>query len=271
MTARRAAVLGSPIAHSRSPILHRAAYAALGLPWEYSAVEVDEAGLSGFLDSLDESWVGLSLTMPLKTAVLPLLDESTDLVQSVGAANTVVFRDGRRIGHNTDVPGAVRALRETGVAAVQEATILGAGATARSTLAALGALGAADVTLAARRPEAAAEVATLADRLGVRMHVVALADMAAVAHALTRPVVVSTVPGGAADHLAAEVPASPGVLLDVAYSPWPTGLAAAWQARGGAVASGFDLLLWQAVDQVELMTGLPAPVDAMAAALAAAR
>src|SRR5688572_28400212 len=99
----RCAVLGSPIEHSLSAELHRAAYVELGLDWRYDAVEVDEAGLAGFLDGLGPEWRGLSLTMPLKRAVVPLLDEVRDRAVEAGAANTVLLGEGRRVGHNTDV------------------------------------------------------------------------------------------------------------------------------------------------------------------------
>lgn len=265
---RRAAVLGSPIAHSLSPALHRAAYAALGLDWTYDAVDVDEAGLPAFVDSLDASWVGLSLTMPLKQAVLPLLTSVSPLAALVGAANTVVFGDdGSRTGENTDVPGMVTALRSVGVVpAPPVATVIGGGATARSAVAALAELGVGRVEAYLRRPSAGDELVELGDRL--RLPVVVLSLAAIGPSALEVPIVVSTVPGGAADDLAGLVPpVRPGVLLDVAYSPWPTGLAAAWLEAGGPVASGHDLLLWQAVDQVRLMTGLEPPVEAMRAAL----
>lgn len=265
---RRAAVLGSPIAHSLSPVLHRAAYAALGLDWSYDAVEVDEAGLPGFLASLDASWVGLSLTMPLKQAVLPLLTSVSPLASLVGAANTVVLGDdGSRAGENTDVPGMVTALRSVGVATSPPvATVIGGGATARSAVAALAELGVGRVEAYLRRPSAGDELVELGDRLRIPVVVLSLASIGP--SALEVPIVVSTVPGGAADDLAGLVPpVRPGVLLDVAYSPWPTGLAAAWLEAGGPVASGHDLLLWQAVDQVRLMTGLEPPVEAMRAAL----
>jgi shikimate dehydrogenase len=135
----RAAVLGSPIAHSLSPVLHRAAYEELGLDdWSYDRFEVDEAALPGFVGKLGPEWAGLSLTMPLKRAVIPLLDEISETASAVEAVNTVVFtEDGRRLGDNTDVPGMVAALRERGIEQVDSAAILGAGATASSALAAL--------------------------------------------------------------------------------------------------------------------------------------
>ncbi|MDT0268901.1 shikimate dehydrogenase [Streptomyces sp. DSM 44915] len=263
---RRAAVLGSPIAHSLSPALHLAAYQALGLTdWSYRRFEIGEAELAPFLGSLGPEWAGLSLTMPLKRAVLPLLDEISDTAASVSAVNTVVFTDdGRALGENTDIPGLVAALAERGVTEVRRATVLGAGATASSALAALGRLGAEEVTVCVRSEARAAEMRSWGERLGVR---VVTAPWAAAAEALRAPLVVATTPAGATDALAAAVPADPGVLFDVLYEPWPTALAAAWSAAGGRLVGGLDLLVHQAVCQVELMTGLvPAPLPAMRAA-----
>jgi shikimate dehydrogenase len=256
---RRAAVLGSPIAHSQSPALHRAAYAALGLPWQYDAVEVRPEGLPAFLDGLDDSWVGLSLTMPLKETVLPLLDDVSTLATRTRSVNTVLL-GARRHGENTDVHGIAKALQEVGFRSAERGLVLGAGATARSAAAALALLGVARVDVAARRAQAAAAV----------LEVAAGAAGAAVpwdAAALDADVVVSTVPGDAAAVLAQRVPARPGLLLDVTYHPWPTRLAGAWQRAGGVVAPGALMLLWQAARQVELMTGRPAPVPVMRAAL----
>jgi shikimate dehydrogenase len=267
---RRAAVLGSPIAHSLSPVLHRAAYAALGLDgWDYGSHEIDEAALPGFLAALpgDDpgAWAGLSLTMPLKRAVIPLLDGVSDTAASVEAVNTVVFRpDGTLFGDNTDIPGMIAALRERGVTEVPRAAILGAGATASSALAALARLGTAEVTAYVRGPERAAQMRGWGERLGVAVRCARWEDAAG---ALDAPLVVATTPAGSADHLAAAVPAAPGALFDVLYDPWPTALAAAWAERGGAVVGGLDLLVHQAVLQVEAMTGLaPAPLAAMRAA-----
>ncbi|WP_225845609.1 shikimate dehydrogenase [Streptomyces sp. HPF1205] len=265
--AHRAAVLGSPIAHSLSPVLHRAAYAALGLDdWRYDRFEVDEEALPGFVDKLDPAqWAGLSLTMPLKRAVIPLLDEVSATAASVEAVNTVVFRpDGTRTGDNTDIPGMLAALRERGITSVPAAAILGAGATASSALAALSRLCPGDVTAYVRGPARAAEMRQWGERLGVSVRT---ADWADAAHALTAPLVVATTPAGATDHLAAAVPAAPGTLFDVLYDPWPTALAAAWAGRGAPVVGGLDLLVHQAVLQVEQHTGrAPAPLAAMRAA-----
>ncbi|WP_405579128.1 shikimate dehydrogenase [Streptomyces sp. NBC_01190] len=264
---RRAAVLGSPIAHSLSPALHRAAYAALGLDhWRYDRFEVDEAALPGFLAGLDPAeWAGLSLTMPLKRAVIPLLDTISDTAASVEAANTVVLRpDGSRQGDNTDIPGMVAALRERGITSVRSAAVLGAGATASSALAALARLGAGEVTAYVRGPARAAEMRQWGERLGVPVRTAEWTDAA---KALGEPLVIATTPAGAADHLAGAVSAHPGMLFDVLYDPWPTPLAAAWSARGGAVTGGLDLLVHQAVLQVEQHTGrAPAPLPAIRAA-----
>jgi shikimate dehydrogenase len=263
----RAAVLGSPIAHSLSPALHRAAYAALGLDWSYESVEVTEDQLPSYLGSLDSSWAGLSLTMPLKQAVLPLLDEATPLVERTGSANTVVLRDGRRVGHNTDVEGIVAAFREAGVGQVDRAAVVGAGATAASALAALHDLGAHDIRVLARSAERAKALEPVAAALGVRLrlgelHPLELEDRWPQA-------IVSTVPAGALDAFAAE--SDPGgdvpPLLDVVYSPWPTPLASAYAAAGGVVIPGTAMLLHQAAAQVRLMTGLLAPIEEMRATL----
>ncbi|RST17495.1 shikimate dehydrogenase [Streptomyces sp. WAC05374] len=265
-TVKRAAVLGSPIAHSLSPVLHRAAYAELGLAdWSYDRFEVDEARLPAFLDGLDDSWAGLSLTMPLKRAVIPLLDEVTATAASVEAVNTVVLtEDGRRTGDNTDIPGMIAALRERGVEKVETAAVLGAGATASSALAALSLVCTGPVTAYVRSEARAAEMRGWGERLGVHVRT---ADWGRAAEGLRAPLVIATTPAGTTDALAAEVPGRPGTLFDVLYEPWPTALAAAWSARGGAVLGGLDLLVHQAVLQVEQMTGrTPAPLAAMRAA-----
>ncbi len=261
--ARRAAVLGSPIAHSLSPVLHRAAYEELGLAgWTYDRFEVDEAALPGFLAELGPEWAGLSLTMPLKRAVIPLLDEISETAASVEAVNTVVFtEDGRRLGDNTDIPGMVAALRERGIEQVDSAAILGAGATASSALAALARICTGEVVAYVRSEARAAEMRQWGERLGIEVRT---ADWADAARALDAPLVVATTPAGTTDALSAAVPERPATLFDVLYDPWPTALAARWSAYGGAVVSGLDLLVHQAVLQVEQMTGRrPAPVEAM--------
>ncbi|GGT19620.1 shikimate dehydrogenase [Streptomyces chromofuscus] len=261
--ARRAAVLGSPIAHSLSPVLHRTAYQELGLTgWTYDRFEVDEEGLPGFFAQLGPEWAGLSLTMPLKRAVIPLLDEISDTAASVEAVNTVVLTDdGRRVGDNTDIPGMVAALREHGIEQAGSAAILGAGATASSALAALARICTGEIVVHVRSAARAAEMRQWGERLEVDVRI---ADWADAAEALHHPLVVATTPAGTTDALAAAVPERPATLFDVLYDPWPTTLAARWSAYGGAVVGGLDLLVHQAVLQVEQVTGrVPAPLDAM--------
>lgn len=267
---RRAAVLGSPISHSLSPTLHLAAYAALGLDWRYEAHDVTEAHLAGFLDSCGPDWVGLSLTMPLKAAVLPFLRDISEVARLAGAANTVLFTSDGLIGDNTDVAGMQRSLSEASGEPdmhISSATILGGGATARSALVAVASMGAMDVHLGLRSLSKAGDLAHVAEVLNVRLHPHTWDE---VGQHLDTDVVISTVPAGASDIVADRVPTTPGVLLDVAYGEGPSRLVRAWDASGAPAADGLDLLLWQAVDQVHLMTGQTAPVDAMRTALDAA-
>jgi shikimate dehydrogenase len=260
----KAAVLGSPISHSLSPVLHRAAYRALGLTgWTYDAIECDEAGLPALLDGCGPDWAGLSLTMPLKRAVLPLLDTAEPLIADVGCANTVILAAGARQGHNTDVPGMISALAAAGVSGSGPVLLLGAGATACSALAAVRALGAGEVTVAVRDPERAADLLAAARRLGMAVR---LADFGAQPPASSWHLLISTVPAGAADIYAQQVLRGdlvPAAVLDVVYHPWPTRLAAAAEKTGAGLVLGFELLLHQAARQVELMTARTPPTAAM--------
>jgi shikimate dehydrogenase len=271
-------VLGWPIEHSLSPVLHTAAYRDLGLVgWSYQAIECDEARLPALLDSLGPEWAGLSLTMPLKRAVLPLLGRADPLVTQVGGANTVLLADGIRAGYNTDVAGVMTALSEAGVSLDGPVLMLGGGATACSALVALRQAGAAAVTVAVRDPATAGPLLQAAGKCGIRVRLVAFGSgeerrQWLGEHRLRgRPwrLVLSTVPGGAADEYADLVAAgelAADAVFDVQYHPWPTRLAAAAGAVGAVVISGFELLLHQAAGQVALMTGAAAPVEAMRAA-----
>ncbi|TYL50776.1 shikimate dehydrogenase [Agromyces mariniharenae] len=246
---RRLAVLGSPIAHSKSPALHRAAYDLLGLDWEYTAIELDGAGLRAFLDTRDASWRGLSLTMPLKQDVLPLLDEVDELATLTNAANTVLLADGVRRGFNTDVGGIVRALGEAGCDRIRHGVLVGGGATAASALAAMAELGAASVQVLLRRPGAGGSVAELGARLGLAVEVRPIADLATLEEA---DLVVSTLPGGADPGVEASAALRRATLFDVAYAPWPTRLVSQWLEAGGTVVHGLEMLLHQAVLQVRI-------------------
>ena len=255
----RLAVLGSPIAHSLSPRLHLAAYDVLGLDWSYEAVECTGSELADLVAGLGSGWRGLSLTMPLKRDVLPLLDHVDETARLAGAANTLVQEPdavggATRRGANSDVAGIVRALGDAGVRGATEAVVLGAGSTARSALVALRDLGAARVAVAARRPERARELDALADELGLALRVVPLADAAVVVAGADTAI--STLPGDAASEVALPARlAADAVLLDVTYAPWPTCIAGAWERAGGRVVPGIDMLVHQALMQVRLFVG----------------
>ncbi|MFC0528515.1 shikimate dehydrogenase [Phytohabitans kaempferiae] len=268
-TIHRAAVLGKPVAHSLSPVIHNAGYAAAGLAgWSYTAVECAESELAAVVAGLGPEWAGLSLTMPLKEVALTVAGHITPVAAAVGAANTLVRTEDGWHADNTDIPGMVDALGDVPGGATF--TVLGAGGTARAAIAAAAQAAAAGVTVVARRPEAVAELRPVAEAVGVPFAGAAWPDAAA--HA-TADVVVSTVPKGVADPLATEVRWRPStVLFDALYDPWPTPLATSAAAAGCRIVSGLDLLLAQAIGQWEQFTGVtPAPRAAMREALFAAR
>jgi shikimate dehydrogenase len=257
-------------------VLHRAAYTALGLAgWRYDALDVTEDQLAGFVDGLDATWAGLSLTMPLKQTVLPMLDHVEPLAGVVGAVNTVLVQAGRGrpvlTGANTDVHGLVAALGEglgsVGGGVRRSAAVLGAGATAASTLAALAQLGCTTPVVYVRSMARVGPLMRAAHRMGVEPRYASLDTV--VRELPGADLAVSTLPPRAADGIAAglAVEQIPGVLLDVAYDPRPTALSVAWASAGGRVVGGERMLLHQAVEQVRLMTGLAGPLAAMDAAL----
>jgi shikimate dehydrogenase len=264
-----AAVLGSPIAHSLSPLLHRTAYQALGLgEWRYAAHEVTEATFLPFVAGFDESWRGLSLTMPLKEIAFDVAADVSPTALATGAVNTLVRRDtGEWDAHNTDVHGVVAALAETTQAG--SATVLGSGATARSVLAALARLGVRRVRLAVRSAARPATLRLAAD-LGLAVETVPLADWADIAGdgGGDAVLVLSTLPTGAGSAAAQALAGRrlSGTLLDVVYADWPTPLARVASEAGMQVVSGLDMLVHQAGEQVRLMTGHDAPIEAMFAA-----
>ena len=276
---RRAAVLGKPVTHSLSPVIHNAGYAAAGLTgWSYTAIECAEAELADLVAGLGPEWAGLSLTMPLKEVALTVADATAPLARTLGAVNTLVRRpDGGWYADNTDAPGMVTALRAAAVGdlSAERVVLLGAGGTARAALAAAAQLGAGQVTVVARRAAAVEQLRPVAASLGVELaHLPwpVAAEPASLAAISEAQLVVSTVPKGVADPLAGELRWRPdAVVLDALYDPWPTPLAAAALAAGARVVSGLDLLLAQAVGQFEAFTGVTAPVDVMRAALIAAR
>ena len=276
---RRAYVLGHPIAHSLSPALHRAAYDFLGeqnlgydrrdtLPDDLPAIMHGVRHPDGTEDA--PYIAGLSVTMPLKTAVIKYCDELSETARVTGAVNTVYPRGEKVLGDNTDVIGIVNALRHTGLEPEplkDSAAIVGGGATAISALTALHQLGYSRVSVYARSLHKLGSVQEAADRLGVQLEQVSLAELPQNLVERGHHPVVSTLPAHAADEWASQLSGLKGasnpagasathqpVLLDVAYNPWPSVLASVWEASGGAVVSGLEMLLYQAVEQVLLFT-----------------
>lgn len=266
----RAAVLGHPIGHSKSPALHLAAYGKLGMAIGYTALDLTEAALPAFMERVrtEEGWRGLSVTMPLKSGMLAEVDEVRGVARTLGVVNTVAFEEHngsiRRIGYNTDVAGIVNAVLNAGVASSPAAVVLGGGGTAAAAIAALRDLGTQHAQVFVRDTSRAGEARAAAAAIGLAIDVRPLTE-AAVPTA-SADVVISTLPPRAADPLAGEIAAlgtgTPGVLLDVAYDPWPSRIASAWQAGGGAVVPGLEMLLYQAVEQVRLFTGRGDDVNA---------
>lgn len=254
------AVLGSPVAHSLSPVMHNTAYRSLGMDWTYGAIDTDIDDLARVLARRDENgavfWSGVSLTKPLKRAALQHVDGLSETTQALGVANTIIFTGERRKAHNTDVPGAIAALAQTGVTRLKQVRILGGGATAISLAHAAIRLGATYIEFRVRSPERSVAAVRFARDRGAE----------ATATSLDEPildvvdVVFSTVPDSAIGSRAHELVDAAGVVFDAIYDPWPTHLAAAATQRGRVLIGGLDLLAHQAARQVRLMTGFP--VDA---------
>ena len=252
-------MLGSPIAHSRSPQLHLAAYRALGLDgWTYDRIECTADELPGVVGGFGPEWVGASVTMPGKFAALRFADERTARAELVGSANTLVRSGAGWRADNTDIDGVKGALGPV----TGRAVVLGSGGTAPAVVVGLAELGVQDISIVARNQDKAAPLLALGPKLGVDVRWIELG-----ATLVDVDIVVSTIPADAAAQYADIVVATP-LLLDAIYDPWPTPLAAAVEAAGGQVISGLQMLLHQAFAQVEQFTGLPAPTEAMRAALA---
>lgn len=281
----RCAVVGSPIAHSRSPLLHRTAYAALGLPdWTYERIDMQAAQLPGWLSTLAECWRGISVTMPVKKAALACALSASDLATTVGAANTLLRTEGGWHADNTDVAGLLGAVHEgapQATSAGASVTVIGAGGTAAAAVAAVAALGHEQVGVVVRTPERARDLLALIDRLGMvgRLHpwpgtfsgesrIWDGADRTFSGESpLAADLVISTVPAAATTDLLAHPWQMGQTVVDVTYEPWPPALLKAAADGGARAIGGASVLLWQAVRQVELMTGRSAPVEAMRAAL----
>ncbi len=265
----RAAVLGSPIEHSKSPLLHLAAYRALGLSdWTYERILCTGEQLPGLVGALDQGWVGLSVTMPGKVAALEFADSRTDRAILAGSANTLVRTPGGWHADCTDVDGVTGALQENGVADLdgRSVMVVGAGGTARPAIVALAALGAGAVTVVARSAERARATLMCAEAAGLATTFLNIVDTSVADSAAEAAVVVSTVPSTGVVSIAESIAHAP-IVLDAIYDPWPTPLAVAVEVAGGVIVSGLAMLLNQAYGQVEQFTGRSAPKEAMRAAL----
>jgi len=269
----RAGVVGHPVGHSLSPLLHSSAYGVLGLThWTYEAHDVAPGGLAAFLRERGEEWVGLSVTMPHKFDAARLAAGAAPSVELTGVANTLIRARGGWWSHNTDIDGIIGAVGGAGLTLVPTTmTILGTGATARSACAAALSLRCPVVTIVGRNQQARRDCRLILDQQGIAVHEVEPADAEGLHRSLTAGLIVATLPAGVADAFAPAVPSTGvGVLLDVVYRPWPTPLAHRWAGAGGVVVPGVDMLVHQACAQVLLMTGQPVDAPALMAAARAA-
>ena len=262
-----AMVIGSPISHSLSPVLHSAGFAAAGLAeWRYGRAEVTAETFAAFMQELPDDVRALSVTMPCKEPALAFAEHPSALAQQVGAANTLYRTDAGWAAENTDVAGIVNALRRAGCAHARTAVVLGSGATARSALAALRQLGVEQVTFAVRS-EPRPETVALATASGIEVATVPLTQLGQ--QAAQTDLTVSTLPSGAADAVAEQLSGrdlTGRYLFDVVYAPWPSLLAAVGQRGGAQIVSGLEMLIEQAAVQFELFTGVAAPISDMRAA-----
>ncbi len=263
----RAGVLGSPIGHSLSPTLYRAGFAALGMDdWSFDAIECDAARLPGLVGELGPEWAGLAVTMPGKAAAAAAAAGCSERVRTLGVANPLLRRDGKWWAENTDVDGVSGSLAAAGVAPAGPVLVIGGGGTSRAVIAALAELAwDGPLILAGRKPESSVMAGELASTLGLATIRIGMAADEIASVAPTLALAVSTVPAGAADHLAGVLATVPA-LVDVVYHPWPTPLAAAGTA-GRTTVTGLDMLLHQALTQFGLVTGADAPARALRAAL----
>ena len=252
---KRFAVLGSPIAHSKSPAIHLAAYRVLGLDWEYGRAEVQKGLMRTFIAGLDGVWNGFSVTMPLKEEASRFAEELDDYAKLTGATNTLYLDEfGKWHGFNTDVFGIVQAVTEARIGLVKHALIIGSGATATSAMVAISVLNpTAHVEVLARNKVSRKALIALGKQLGLKTSRAGGLRAASRVSNLT----ISTLPSGALDKQAARLIRAwtwkpKGALLDVSYNPWPSKLAEAWSAKGKRTISGLEMLIWQAVAQIRI-------------------
>lgn len=251
---RKFAVLGSPISHSKSPLIHAAAYRVLGEDWEYSSFEVTRGGLKRFIENDGSVFSGFSLTMPLKEDAFAFADVSDNISKSTKASNTLVRVKDQWLAFNTDVFGITQAISQASAGPIKVSLIIGSGATATSAMAAIARLApGSSVLVLARNKTTRLPLIDFGRSLGLQV-----ASARWLTAAIKRAqVTISTLPGGAMDVTAKKLSASrffqpAGVLLDVAYHPWPSQLAEAWQVKNQKVVSGLEMLIWQAIAQIRI-------------------
>jgi shikimate dehydrogenase len=242
-----AAVLGSPIAHSLSPLLHSLAYDYLGIAARYEAIEVKAGALSDFLSTTDRNC--LSLTMPLKEEALQVADMVSDLATRVSCGNTLSLSDGIWKLTSTDVLGFDFSLKMHGFNQIDSVLIIGAGATARAAVASVSQI-AKSVSVISRNPdrEPSMNQASLADVTYLpwqRTDLINTADL-----------VINTTPDRAADFFVPSIQNPKGTFFEVLYNPWPTAMSKLWSESKNQVIDGLDLLIHQGISQVEIFTGL---------------
>ena len=251
----RGAVLGSPVSHSLSPLLHRSIFSHLNLQLDYQAIEVTGGSLAAYLNENEDLFDYLSLTMPFKEEALSLPVEIDPLVNRIKSANTLIKREGEWTLYSTDGLGFVKALEAAGHSRFDSVLVLGAGGTARAVVGALDGL---------------AKQVSVLGRTSTRSEVLQAAVVESEFSYLRwsdtpdltpYDLVVNTTPAGAADILANSVSNSfvsgrNAILFDVIYKPWPTVLASRWKDSGGTVLNGSEMLLYQGIAQVELALGL---------------
>ncbi|MDH6532999.1 shikimate dehydrogenase [Aurantimicrobium minutum] len=259
MSSQSLAVVGHPIAHSKSPALHHAAYSVLGLDWSYEAIDVEPDAFPAFLAGPGAQLRGISVTMPHKTAALEASTSLDLLAERTLSVNTLFLASPDQIlGFNTDVAGIVHAFQDAGVTHARHVVIVGGGATASSAVAAAAEMGAEHISVLARTPAKAFFLEQVGQDCGVNVTVHLLEDMSSLTPA---DVVISTLPGTVAFSLDQLPRTARATLLDVAYSPWPSSRSAAWNVAGGEAVSGLRMLAHQALIQVRIfVTGSPVDV-----------
>lgn len=271
LVGQQLAVLGLPIEHSKSPLIHRAAYAELGLDWEYSALSCDVDALHGRLETSGPEWTGLSLTMPLKEEAHRLAAILDSVAQESGVVNTLLRLSGDAgwAGFNTDVAGLAAAIARAGTS-TEHTIVIGSGATAVSAILAARTLGARRISVLARNPDAAAALISRFDGSSARVSSEPIcidtltpaalrADPSAEGLTTSGTLVISTLPGPASSGFAVPDALTRIPLFDVAYDPWPSPLAQRWRAAGGQTFSGLGMLVEQAIVQIRIfLTGNPA-------------